>query len=242
MFIANMMYPYGGGIDPWMIAVLVAFGLSLLASFYVKFAFNKNKKVQGSRGITGAQAAQRILSSMGLQDVRIEKAHGSGLSDHYDPRSRVLRLSEEVYGSTSVAALGVAAHECGHAVQHHKQYFPLTFRNAMVTPVNIAASLAMPIFTLGFLFFQSNLMLLIGIILFSFSVAFHLITLPVEFDASFRALSLLDQTEVLTRREQGPAKQVLFAAALTYVASAIVVLMQLLRLIALSGGRSSRRR
>ena len=186
-------------------------------------------------GITGAEAAQRILHQSGIYDVRVEHVSGS-LTDHYDPRSKVLRLSDSVYGSSSVAAVGVAAHECGHAVQHEKGYVPLSIRSALVPVANFGANLAWPVFLMG-LIFSIGPLLDIGILLFLAAVLFQLVTLPVEFNASSRALRLLESNGILYGEEIRDTRKVLSAAALTYVASLAASVLQLLRLIILAGGR-----
>lgn len=174
---------------------------------------------------------------MGLYDVRIERIPGN-LTDHYDPRAKVLRLSESVYGSDSIAAIGVAAHEAGHAIQHAKGYVPLTVRNSLVPVANLGANLAWPLVILGFFMGAPGLHLInIGILLFSAAVLFQVITLPVEFDASNRAITLLQSNILFTREDIEPARRVLQAAALTYVAAALVSIMQLLRLIIIRNSR-----
>ena len=185
--------------------------------------------------MTGAQAAERILRQSGIYDVRIEHISGN-LTDHYDPSNKVLRLSDSVYGSTSVAAIGVAAHECGHAVQHQVGYAPLSIRSALVPVANFGSSLSWPIFVAG-LIFSIGPLLDIGIILFLAAVLFQVVTLPVEFNASARAIRLLDSCGILGQQEIGGTKKVLTAAALTYVASLAASILQLLRLLILAGGR-----
>ena len=187
--------------------------------------------------MTGYDAARRILDMNGLQNVAIEHIAGN-LTDHYDPRSNTVRLSDSVYGSSSVAAIGVAAHEVGHAVQHAVGYTPIKVRNAIVPVVNLCSQLAMPLFILGLIFSSSLFMLTdVGIILFSAAVLFHIVTLPVEINASRRALSTLESSYMLEGEEIGGAKKVLSAAAMTYVASAAMALLQLLRLIAIRDRR-----
>ena len=232
-----MMYPMYY-FDPTYMLVLVGVVLSLLASARVKSTFNKYSRMHNSRGITGAQAAQQVLHDAGIYDVRIEQVAGD-LTDHYDPRSKVLRLSQTVYGSTSVAAVGVAAHECGHAIQHAKGYAPLKFRSALVPVANIGAQIAWPLILFGLLITSKSSALLIelGIIAFSLSVLFQIVTLPVEFNASNRAIRCIADTGMMYGEEIVSAKKVLNAAALTYVASAAGAILQLLRLIILTGGR-----
>lgn len=187
--------------------------------------------------MTGAEAARQLLNSQGLYDVQIRRVAGS-LTDHYDPRTRTVNLSESVYDSSSVAAVGVAAHECGHAIQDSQQYAPLKLRGAIVPVVNIGAQLSWPMIMLGILIggFGSPVVS-IGILLFSLSVIFQMVTLPVEFNASSRAVRLLDSTGILRGEEVGYTRQVLGAAALTYVAAAAGSILQLLRLVILFGGR-----
>lgn len=228
------MYFYG--IDPlYIILVLPAIVLSLIAQVKVTSTFSKYNKVRNFRGITGADVARRILDRNGLQSVIIEKTPGN-LTDHYDPKSRILRLSDSVFASTSVAALGVAAHECGHAIQHAQGYVPLKMRHAVYPVVRFSSVLAVPLIIIGLV--MSTLgMTYAGIILFSAVVVFQLITLPVEFNASRRALSVLASENYLYEDELKGAKKVLTAAAMTYVASAITSLMQLLRFVLLANSR-----
>lgn len=188
--------------------------------------------------MTGAQAAERILHAAGIRDVSIEHISGE-LTDHYDPRNKVLRLSDSTYGSASVAAVGVAAHECGHAIQHQKSYAPLSLRSAIVPVANIGSTLAWPLIVIG-MFITSNtgtLLINIGILCFSLAVLFQLVTLPVEFNASGRALRILGDTGILGSDELTKTRKVLKAAALTYVAGAAASILQLLRLLFLSSGR-----
>ena len=224
--------------DPTYLLVLVGVVLSLLASARVKSTFNKYSRMHNSRGITGAQAAQQVLNQAGIHDVRIEAIAGN-LTDHYDPRSKVLRLSETVYGSTSVAAVGVAAHECGHAIQHANGYVPLRFRSVLVPVANFGAQIAWPLILIGLLFTSKTSTLLIefGILAFSLSVLFQLVTLPVEFNASNRAIRCIADTRMMYGEEIVAAKKVLNAAALTYLAAAASSILQLLRLILLTRGR-----
>lgn len=228
------MYYY----DPTYVLVLIGVVLSLLASARVKSTFNKYSRMRCSRGITGAQAAAQVLQNAGIYDVRIERAPGS-LTDHYDPRNKVLRLSDSVYGQTSVAAVGVAAHECGHAIQHAKGYAPLKFRSVLVPVANFGAKIAWPLIIIGLLITSKSSMFLIeaGIIAFSLSVLFQIVTLPVEFNASRRAIRCIADTGMMYGDEIVAAKKVLNAAALTYVASAASAILQLLRLVLLTGGR-----
>jgi len=189
-------------------------------------------------GMTGAQAAQRILNAAGIYDVEIRHISGN-LTDHYDPRNKTLSLSDSVYSSASVAAVGVAAHECGHAIQHQKNYAPLTIRGAIVPVANIGSTLAWPLILIG-LFISSHsgqALITAGIICFSLAVLFQIVTLPVEFNASRRAVRILGETGILGEQELGYTRKVLGAAALTYVAGAASAILQLLRLILLFGGR-----
>ena len=223
--------------DPTWIIILPALILSLWAQANVNSTFARFSRVSNGRGMTGYDAARRILDMNGLQNVAIEHIAGN-LTDHYDPRSNTVRLSDSVYGSSSVAAIGVAAHEVGHAVQHAVGYTPIKVRNAIVPVVNLCSQLAMPLFILGLIFSSSLFMLTdVGIILFSAAVLFHIVTLPVEINASRRALSTLESSYMLEGEEIGGAKKVLSAAAMTYVASAAMALLQLLRLIAIRDRR-----
>lgn len=224
--------------DPTYILVIVGVILSLLAQSKVKSTFAKYARVRNARGMTGAQAAERILQGAGIYDVRIEHVSGN-LTDHFDPRTKVLRLSDSVYGQTSVAAVGVAAHECGHAIQHAKGYAPLKVRSAIVPVANFGSQIAWPLIILG-LFISGNssaLLINLGIIAFSFAVIFQLVTLPVEYNASNRAIRVIADTGLMHGDEITSAKKVLSAAALTYVASAATAILQLLRIILLTGGR-----
>lgn len=221
--------------DPYIILVIPAFLFALYAQFKVKGTFAKYQKVRNSRGMTGADIARMILDENGLYDVVVEPVRGH-LTDHYDPRKKVVRLSESVYSSTSVAAIGVAAHETGHAIQHKVGYAPLVLRNSFVPIAGFGSSIG-PYMAIFGLLFGSSLLLYAGIILFTAAVAFYLITLPVEFNASSRAIYTLETTGILTPAEVKPAKKVLSAAAMTYVASAAVAVASLLRLVLLAGRR-----
>lgn len=242
-----LLYNYGYGynyysyFDPTYILVLIGVVISLLASARVKSAFNKYSKVRSRTGLTGAQAAEKILTGSGIYDVTIERVAG-GLTDHYDPRSKVLRLSDSVYGSDSLAAIGVAAHECGHAIQHQNAYAPLALRSAIVPIANIGSMAAWPIIILGVVMSYNQFLINLGIILFFGAVLFQLVTLPVEFNASRRAIARLSETGILYGDELGQSKKVLDAAALTYVAAAAATILQLLRLILLFGGGRKRGR
>lgn len=231
-----MFYPMY--FDPTYFLVLIGVVLSLIASGRVKSTFSKYSNVRNSRGLTGAQAAEQVLHRAGIYDVRIERV-GGNLTDHYDPRTKVLRLSDSVYGQTSVAAVGVAAHECGHAIQHAKGYGPLKLRSTLVPIANFGSKIAWPLIILG-LFIRgesSALLINIGIIAFLGAVLFQLITLPVEFNASNRAIRMIADSGMMYGEEIKGAKKVLSAAALTYVASAATAILQLLRILILTGGR-----
>lgn len=228
------MFP-GMYIEPtYIFLVMPAILLTMYAQSKVNNTFNKYQRVGTQRGYTGAEAARAILQYAGIYDVQVEMIPGQ-LTDHYDPRSKTLRLSSAVYNSQSIAAIGVAAHEVGHAIQHHRRYMFLTLRNSIVPVVNIGSKMAMPLIILGLLF--SSYLVNLGILLFSGVVLFQLITLPVELNASSRAITILENEGFLSENEIVPAKKVLSAAALTYVASAAVAIANLLHLIAVFGGR-----
>ncbi len=218
--------------------VLIGMVLSLAASAKVKRTYAKYQEVRSLSGLSGAAAAERILHANGIYDVSVEQVEGS-LTDHYDPGNKVLRLSEAVYGNTSVAAVGVAAHECGHAIQHARAYLPLKLRTAIVPAANIGASLSWPLILVGLLIGSrsSSFFITAGILLFSLSVLFQLVTLPVELDASRRAVRALSDMGILYGDEVKSTRKVLSAAALTYVAAAAASILQLLRLVLLFGGR-----
>ncbi len=221
-------------IDPlYLIFLAPAFMLSLYASIKVKSTFNRYSKVASMRGISGARAAQMILRAEGIDDVKIEMVSGF-LSDHYDPRHKVLRLSPDVYNSTSIASVGVAAHEAGHAVQHARNYAPLHFRNAIVPLASIGSNMSWFLIFIGILL-TSQTMLTAGILFFTFVVLFQLVTLPVEFNASSRALAALPASGILTDDEVYGARKVLSAAAMTYVAAAITAVLQLLYFLLRAG-------
>ncbi len=231
---------YFWGFDPTYFLVLIGAVICLIASARVKTTFQKYSQYRSMSGMTGAQAAERILRSAGINDVTIHHVSGS-LTDHYNPAKKTLNLSDSVYGSASVAAVGVAAHECGHAIQHQQGYAPLALRSAIVPVANIGSTLAWPLILIGLLFTQrtGSTLINIGIFCFSFAVLFQLVTLPVEFNASSRALAILGQQGILSESEIPYTKKVLGAAALTYVASAAAAILQLLRLVLLFGGRRS---
>lgn len=222
--------------DPTMIILIPAFIIAMYAQIKVKSTFANFSNVYSKSGLTGAQVARILLDSEGLFDVPIELVSGS-LTDHYDPRDRVMRLSRDVYYGNSVASIGVAAHETGHAIQHKNKYMPLEIRNSIVPIVNLGSSASWIFFMLG-LFFSIKGLVTLGIVLFSGAVIFQLITLPVEFNASARAIKILDEKVILDKEELYGAKKVLEAAALTYVAAAITAIAQLLRLIAISNNRN----
>ena len=216
------------------ILVLIGVVLSLLASSQVKGTFAKYSKIRSYSGMTGREAAEQILRRNGIYDVQVTHIAGN-LTDHYDPRNKTLALSDPVYNSTSVAAIGVAAHECGHAIQHQKGYGPLVLRSTLVPAANIGSSLSWPIFVAG-LIFSMRPLLMLGILLFGLAVIFQLVTLPVEFNASSRAIRILEGNGMLGESEITGAKKVLRAAAMTYVASLASSILQLLRLVILAGG------
>ena len=232
------------GYDPTYILVLIGAILCMLASSRVNSTYNKYSRVRCRCGMTGAEAADRILRMSGINDVQIQHVSGN-LTDHYDPRNKVLRLSDSVYDSMSVAAIGVAAHECGHALQHHKGYLPLKLRSALVPLANLGSKLGLPLVILGLIlgigfelpgggYFS---LATIGIWVFSLAVLFQIVTLPVEFNASGRALKMLGNYGIMSDHEVDDCKRVLGAAALTYVAAAASSILQLLRLVLLSGRR-----
>lgn len=221
--------------DSTYILILIGAVISMIASAKVKSTYAKYGKVMSRSGLTGTDAARTILDNAGLRHVRIERISGD-LTDHYSPKEQVLRLSDTTYNSRSIAAIGVAAHECGHAIQHADHYAPLTVRNSIVPVVNIGSTLSWPMILLGLIFGFTGFLKL-GILFFSFSLIFQIITLPVEFNASSRALRILDDSGMLYGEEISGAKKVLSAAAMTYVAAVIASLLSLLRLIILFGGR-----
>ena len=221
--------------DPTYILIIIGVIICSIASMRVKSTFSKYSGMRNHMGLTGAQAAERVLHGAGIYDVRIERVAGN-LTDHYDPGSKKLALSQDVYDKTSVAAIGVAAHECGHAIQHATNYVPLNLRSAIVPVANIGSTLSWPLFLAG-LIFSIRPLLTVGIILFTFAVLFQLVTLPVEFNASSRALKMLGSSGMLGNDEVKGARKVLTAAALTYVAALASSILQLLRLIILAGGR-----
>ena len=238
-------YGYGYGLyglyglwDPTFLLVIIGAIICLIASARMRTTFNKYTRVRSMSGMNGAQTAERILRHAGIRDVRVVHIQGN-LNDHYDPRNKTLSLSDSVYNSVSVAAVGVAAHECGHAIQHAKGYVPLRIRGSLVPVANFGSTLAWPLIIIGVLFGNgsTNIFIEIGILLFSLAVLFQLVTLPVEFNASHRAMRLLEDTGILGSGELRDTRKVLTAAALTYVASAAAIILQLLRLLLLFGGR-----
>lgn len=231
-----MPFGFGYYFDPTYILVLIGAVLSILASARVNSTFHKYASVRSMSGMTGAQTAEAILRSKGIHDVRVEHIRGN-LTDHYDPTKKVVRLSDSVYGSTSVAAIGVAAHECGHVMQHHEGYAPLNFRTALVPAANIGSKLGIPIILVGLLLGSNPILVNIGIWVFSLAVLFQVATLPVEFDASRRALACIEQYGIVTSDERKKSAKVLKAAAYTYVAAAAAAILQLLRLLMLFGRR-----
>lgn len=232
------MLPLGFLPDYTYILILPALIFALWAQVHVQGAFSKYSRIRARSGLTGAQVARRLLDEAGLYNIPVEQS-GGRLSDHFDPRKKVIRLSPVVYGSSSLAALGIAAHETGHAIQHAEGYFPLAFRNNLFPLANIGSQLAIPLFIIGLLFASGPLKSLmdIGILFFAFAVIFQLVTLPVEFNASARAVALLENSGYLTHQETGPVKRVLSAAAMTYIAAAAVAITQLMRLIILRNRR-----
>ena len=213
----------------YFILVIPAMLVSLWAQIRVKGTYSKMSKLQNTRGLTGAQAAQRVLSYYGINDVRIEPVAGS-LTDHYDPRDNVIRLSQGVYNASTIAAVGIACHEAGHAAQHAESYKPIAVRNAILPVANIGSSSGLWIAVIG-LMLNWTILVQIGIILYAFVALFQLVTLPVEFNASSRALKVIDETGMLQGEEYKGARKVLSAAAMTYVAALLVSIMSLLRLI-----------
>ena len=225
--------------DYWYIVlVMPAVIFSLITSIMVNTTFEKYSKKRSSRGITGAEAARRVLDANGLHSVKVERISGK-LTDHYDPRSNTIRLSDSVYDNASTAAIGVAAHEAGHAVQHAKGYIPIKIRSAIIPVTNFASRLAIPLILIGLLFEASGMLSLayLGVACFGMSAVFQLVTLPTEFNASRRAMDALNSYGILAKDELYGARRVLTAAAMTYVAALAVSLMQLLRLALIVGGR-----
>ena len=234
-----MLYYYGFDWT-YVVIVLPCIIIAMIASTRVNSTFNRYSKHMSSRHITGADAAMRVLRANGVNNVRVEQVSGK-LTDHFDPKTNVICLSDSVYSSTSTAAIGVACHEAGHAVQHAEQYAPIKLRTAIIPMTNIGSMLAMPLILIGLLFSTTYELVYIGIALFSLSLVFQLVTLPVEFNASRRAMEAIESAEILSGDELKGAKKTLTAAAMTYVAAVAVSAAQLLRLIILFGGGGRRR-
>lgn len=228
------------GFDWTYILVIIGGIITLIASANVKSTFAKYSKFRSGAGLTGEEVAKNILRNSGIYDVQVEHIRGN-LTDHYDPKAKVLRLSDSVYGSSSISAISVAAHECGHAIQHSESYFPLQFRSAFVPFANFGSKVGIYVIIAGCIFGSFQPLISIGILLFSLGMIFQIITLPVEFDASNRALEILKDSGMLRGDENVAAKKVLKAAALTYVASAAASVLSVLRLILRFNSRSSRR-
>mgnify|MGYP006279195151 FL=1 len=219
--------------DPTMIILIPALIIAAYAQYKVKSAFNKYKEIRSRSGLSGAEIARRLLRNNNINDVQVQRIQGD-LNDHYDPKDKVLKLSGEVYGSSSLAAIGIAAHEAGHAIQDYRDYAPLSIRASLVPAANIGSSWGLPMAVFGF-FLQSQFMIGLGFVIFLAAVLFHLVTLPVEFNASNRAISLLDRGGYLDKDELQGAKKVLRAAAFTYVAATLVAFANLLRILILFG-------
>ena len=234
------LYYYYGFDWTYLLIVLPCFIIAMVASARVNSTFKRYSQQISSRRITGCEAAMQVLRANGVTNVRIDRISGN-LTDHYDPKSNVIRLSDSVYDSPSTAAIGVACHEAGHAVQYAQSYFPIKIRAAIIPITNFGSKLAMPLILLGILFGTfgnfSYTLVYFGIACFSLSLVFQLVTLPVEFNASRRAMQTIEQSQILTEQEQQGAKKTLYAAAMTYVAAVAVSAAQLLRLVLLFGGR-----
>ena len=213
----------------YLILVVPALLIAIWAQVQVKTTYRKYSRVPNSRGMTGAYAAQAVLNFYGITDVRIERVSGN-LTDHYDPRSKVIRLSDGVYNSSTVAAIGIACHEAGHAAQHAENYAPIKIRNAIIPVCNIGSTIGIPLALIGWIF-SFSILIYVGLGLYAAVFIFQVATLPVEFNASRRAIKVIDKTQLLRDDEIGGAKKVLAAAAMTYVASMIVSLANLLRLL-----------
>ena len=230
-----MYYPFF--YDSTYILVLIGVVISMIASAKLNSTYQRYSSVRSMCGLTGAEVAQKLLNNQGIYDVTVRRVAGN-LTDHYDPRTKTVNLSDSVYGSTSIAAIGVAAHECGHAMQDASDYSPLRIRAALVPAANLGSSLAWPLILIGLLLGGGGSTLAgIGILLFSLAVLFQLVTLPVEYNASHRAVTLLASTGILSGQEVGQTRSVLSAAALTYVAAAAASILQLLRLLMIFGNR-----
>ncbi len=228
-----MLFPF---LDPTFLLLIPAMILSFWAQSKVKRTYHKFSQIASSSGMTGAQVARKILDMEGVADVEVEEVAGE-LTDHYDPSTKKVRLSEGIFGQRSVAAFGIAAHEVGHAIQHNRGYAPLQIRHALLTPANLGSNLAMPLFFIGFFFSSFKVLMDVGIFFFIGALAFQLVTLPVEFDASRRALVALRGSGIMDTGEVTMARKVLTSAAWTYVAAAAVSLMHLIRLLILRGSR-----
>ena len=230
-----MYYPFF--YDSTYILVLIGVVISMIASAKLNSTYQRYSSVRSMCGLTGAEVAPKLVNNQGIYDVTVRRVAGN-LTDHYDPRTKTVNLSDSVYGSTSIAAIGVAAHECGHAMQDASDYSPLRIRAALVPAANLGSSLAWPLILIGLLLGGGGSTLAgIGILLFSLAVLFQLVTLPVEYNASHRAVTLLDSTGILSGQEVGQTRSVLSAAALTYVAAAAASILQLLRLLMIFGNR-----
>ena len=230
-----MYYPF---FDPTMLLLIPALLLSLWAQMRVRSTFERFSQVQARGGVTGAQVARMLLDRFGLSSVPVNHVQGN-LTDHYDPRDRTLSLSDAVYSSSSIAAIGVAAHEVGHAIQHSEGYAPLMFRNRVAPVVGLVSNMAIPLFFIGLLM-RGQFLMTLGIVLFLGAVVFHLVTLPVEYNASSRAITILNGTGALAQDELNGARSVLNAAAWTYVAAALMSVLQLVRLLVLRGSSRDR--
>ena len=230
-----MYYPF---FDPTMLLLIPALLLSLWAQMRVRSTFERFSQVQARGGVTGAQVARMLLDRFGLSSVPVNHVQGN-LTDHYDPRDRTLSLSDSVYSSSSIAAIGIAAHEVGHAIQHSEGYAPLMFRNRVAPVVGLVSNMAIPLFFIGLLM-RGQFLMNLGIVLFLGAVVFHLVTLPVEYNASSRAITILNGTGALAQDELNGARSVLNAAAWTYVAAALMAVLQLVRLLVLRGSSRDR--
>lgn len=231
---------YGMYFDPTYILVMIGAIITLIASAGVRSTYAKYEKVRSMRGMSGREAAEQILRNEGLNDVRVQHVPGH-LSDHYNPANKTVNLSDATYNSNSVAAIAVAAHECGHALQHAQNYVPLTLRSTILPVANLGSNMAWPLIIIGLMFTgnSSQTFLNLGIIAFTFAVLFQIVTLPVEFNASSRAMKLLDNLGVLEGKEISQGRKVLNAAALTYVAAAAAAILQLLRIMLIAGRRNN---
>lgn len=229
------MLGYGYGLDPTIIIVIPALLLSMWAQARVNSTFSQYSRVQARAGVTADSVARSLLGLYGMANMPVNHVSGN-LTDHYDPRNKTLNLSDSVYGSRSIASIGVAAHEAGHAIQHLEMYTPLVFRNTIVPVVNLATTASTPLFFVGLLM-SNSLLINIGIMLFTAALIFHVVTLPVEINASSRALKLLEQTRTLAPDELAGAKKVLTAAAWTYIAAALTSALTLVRMLLISRSR-----